>query len=197
MSFLWHILGHWAVILAGAAVLLLGVARPWKLVPDFLYSMAVIVGTAMAGGGYVYDTGFRSAMHSVEVAQLREDLAQAREGIDLLQKTAMAANERERDAAARREEDTRDINDYIRELARKGNDLQLSAAELDRLRGLVRHYQVGATRAATAVRSASRQSAGCRGLIAELTGALNEANSRLVRDFAFYADVRRNFCRAN
>jgi hypothetical protein len=198
---IWHfalsILGHWATITVGAVLVVLGVAKPLKVVPDFFYSMAIIAGVALSGGGYLYDSGYRSALRGVEVARLKEDLAQADENIRLLQQTAEHANERDRLAAEQKEEDTRAINKYTRELAVSGNDLQLTTAELDRLRGLVRHYQVSTSRAASTVRPAGRQSAGCRGMIAELTGALNEANSRLVRDFAFYDDVRKNYCRTN
>lgn len=197
---IWHfalsILGHWTTIAAGTVLVVLGVAKPVRIVPDFVYSLALIVGIPLAGGGYLYDTGYRSALHGVEVAQLREDLAQADENISLLQQTTEHANERDRLAAAQKEEDTRAINKYIRDLAAAGSDLQLTTSELDRLRGLVRHYQsVGSPRASSTVRPAGRQSAGCRGLIAELTGSLNEANRRLVNDFAFYKDVRENFCR--
>lgn len=197
LGFALHILGHWAFIAVGAILLVVGIAKPLRVVPDFVYSMAVIVGVVLSGGGYLYDTGYRSALHGVEVARLREDLAQADENIRLLQQTAEHANERERLAAAQKEEDTRAINKYVRELAVSGNDLQLTASELGRMRELVRHYQIGAARAASSVRPAGRQSAGCRGLIAELTGALNEANRRLVNDYAFYDDVRKNYCRAN
>ena len=158
-------------------------------------ALAIVVGVVLAGGGYLYDTGYRSALHGVEVARLKEDLAQADENIRLLQETAMRSNERDRQAAAEKEEDTRAINKYLRELAAAGSDLQLTAAELGRMRELVRHYRVATATSGTGVRPAGRQSAGCRGVIAELTGALNEANRRLVNDFAFYKDVRENFCR--
>ena len=196
MSFVLHILGHWLFIVVGVALLVFGIAKPWRLVvPDFVFSLAIVVGVVLAAGGYVYDTGYRSALHGVEVARLREDLAQADENIRLLQETAMRSNERDRQAAAEKEEDTRAINKYLRELAAAGSDLQLTAAELGRMRELVRHYRVATAASGTGVRPAGRQSAGCRGMIAELTGALNEANRRLVNDFAFYKDVRENFCR--
>jgi len=151
----------------------------------------------MSGGGYLYDTGYRSALHGVEIARLREDLAQADENISLLQKTAQEAGERERTAAAQRQEDTGAINNYIVELARKGSDLQLTAAELGRMRELVRYSQrqLAAARASSGVRTASGPSSGCRALVAEYIGALNEANQRLVNDRLFYSSVKRDFSR--
>lgn len=199
LAFALSILGHWAVILAGAALLVVGVAKPLKLVPDFVYSMAVIVGVVLGGGGYLYDTGYRSALRGVEVSRLRESLAQADENIRLLQQTAVEANERERAAAEERQSDTRAINKYLVELATAGNDLQLTSAELGRMRDLV-HYtqrQLAAARATSGVRSASGSSTGCRALVAEYIGALNEANRRLVNDGLFYDSVRKNYCRVN
>jgi chromosome segregation ATPase len=133
----------------------------------------------------------------VEVARLREDLAQADENISLLQKTAQESNERERAAAEERQSDTASINRYIRELAAAGSDLQLTASELGRMRELVRHSQrqLAAARASSGVRPASGSSTGCRALVAEYIGALNEANRRLVNDGLFYSGVRKDFSR--
>lgn len=199
-NFALHILGHWLGIAVGVALLVVGVAKPGRLVvPDFVYSIAIAVGVALAGGGYLYDSGYRAALHGVEIARLREDLAQANTNISLLQQTAVEANERERAAAEERHSDTASINRYIRELAAAGSDLQLTASELGRMRELVRYSQrqLAAARASSGVRPASGPSAGCRALVAEYIGALNEANRRLVNDGLFYSSVRQNYCRAN
>lgn len=195
---IWHfalsILGHWLLVAIGVVLIAFGIAKPWKLViPDFLFSVALAAGVALSGGGYLYDAGYRGALHGVEVARLRDDLAQADENIALLQQTAKVAAERERAAAEQRQSDNEKVRAYETELARKNSDIDLSRADLERLRGIVEDATAESTRAATAVRAARRSSFGCKATLAEYVGALNESNRRLLNDAAFYRDVRQRF----
>lgn len=195
---LWHfalsILGHWATIIFGVVFVAVGIAKPGRLiVPDFLYSVALALGVALAGGGYLYDAGYRGALHGVEIAQLKEDLAQADETISEMNRLAAAAGERERVAAEQRQSDSEKVRAYEIELAQKHGDVDLSRAELERLRGLVEDISARASRTAATVRSARAASVGCRALVARYVGALNEANRRLVNDGKFYRDVQHGF----
>lgn len=188
-------LWHWIVVfgcVVGAAVVLSLAST--VLPPKVTGTLAgLLIGGAVAM--FVYQLGFQHAHELDKVEELKAQIAQ-------LQKDFKAANKITQDALAReqvsqedRAYDQQQIADYKAQLDKAHADIELSRADLDGLRQLVDKHQQGLARNAAQLRNARRASAGCKALVAEYVGALNEANRRLTNDRKFWDEYKQEMGR--
>lgn len=148
-----------------------------------------------AAGVICFQLGFQERGKTDQTIQLQAQLAEANREADEQKKIAKVANEREQLALKDHDNDQKKISDYIIALAKANSDIALSRNELGELRALVDHHQTRLARAATAVRATRAASVGCKALVAQYIGALNDANRRLENDQLFYDDVREGYSR--
>jgi hypothetical protein len=184
-----HIALHWGLVILGIA----GAVAALVYIPGRLGGIIAAICLAVSAGSFALDEGYRSAARLCKEAELRAELAQAKEDIKNLQLTAIMANAREQAAIRERQNDNDKVQDYAQKLAKANSDVDLSRADLEQLRGLVQELQSKSSAPAKPVRPASPSPIGCKMTVARYIAALNEANRRLVNDGLFYDDVRAKF----
>ncbi len=193
--------GVLALTLIGAGLALLAAPQSWLIssipvIGGFVASIrtsaaTVLIAAGVGVGSFVGGYAHRGTLD--KSAALQAQLDAAREDLANTKLVAQAANEREQMAELSHDADKEEVRKYAEDVAKKGDDLALAGAELERLRGLIDAHSKRTAAASRTVRSARAASIGCKVTLANYIAALNEANRRLVNDAAFYRDVQEKF----